>query len=177
MAEIATDIGHATGTGARGCGCEEHALVEPIALHLRNLLQGEHRVAVIDFAGRDNATDLKLTIKAANAHPFDFGISLHCDWDDSEFSRGAHVCYRSSKGKRLAQCISKPLGKLMPGRADKIVLRKNLAVLNQTNAVWVVVECGFITSPMDVVKLRDNPKAIARAIAEGVEEYIKKYLK
>ncbi len=173
MARIAIDIGHATGTGATGCGHEEHSLMVPLALHLETLLRDAgHEVIVLDFPTEDNGADLQKTVDAANEAGVDFGISLHADWADNEFARGAHACYRSQGGKRLGQAIMKLLGKWLPGRSDKLVLRRNLKILNQTKAVWVLVECGFITSPQDVTRLHNNPQAIAWHIAQGIINYL-----
>lgn len=173
MAKVVIDIGHAARTGATGCGYEEHSLMVPLAMHLEVLLRDAgHEVVVLDFPKESNGEDLQKTVDAANAEAPDFGISLHCDWADNEFARGAHACYRSQGGKRLAQAVMKHLGKWMLGRADKINLRRNLKVLNQTKAVWVLVECGFITNPQDAVKMHNNPQVIALHIARGVIDYI-----
>ncbi len=171
--KIPIDIGHASGTGAVGCGHEEHSLCVPLALHLSTLLKDAgHEPVIIDFPHEDNGEDLAKTRDAANAEEYEFGVSLHCDASDNEFARGAHACYRTQKGKRLALCIMKHLGKWMPGRAEKAKLRRDLFILRETKPVWVLVECGFITSPQDVVRLHNNPQAIAKHIANGILDYI-----
>lgn len=170
--KIVLDIGHAHGTGARGNGLEEHSIVSFLAEILAPILRKQgHEVTVIDFPDMNNAGDLSSTIKAANSGNFDIGISLHCDCSDNPAARGAHVCYLSSKGHQLAKAIAKPLSTLLPGRAESVVKRDNLAVLKQTRPVWALCECGFISHPGDAHIMRDTPEKIAKAIAEGVQNY------
>ena len=75
---IALDIGHAKGTGARGNGLEEHATAMTIADHLAPMLRAQgHNVEIIDFPRLDNDDDLAATVRAINAGGFDISISLH----------------------------------------------------------------------------------------------------
>lgn len=170
--KIALDVGHANGTGARGNGLEEHAVATQIVKHLKESLEDAgHAVTVIDFPEMSNASDLNATVKAANAGGYDFGISIHCDASDNEAARGGHVCYVSNSGLKLARAIAGPLADLLPGRSETTVKRTGLAVLNGTHPTWVLVECGFITNAGDSEIQRDEPEAIAKAIAEGVSVY------
>lgn len=170
---IIVDIGHANGTGARGNGCEEHALCTVIAGHLRTALETDgHTVTVIDFPARSNTEDLRLTAKTANAiSGADLGISLHCDASDNETAHGAHVCYCSEAGKSIARCVAARLCYLMPGRAESVVKRSDLYILKATKAPWVLAECGFATNAGDCYMLQHQPQDIARAMARGIEEY------
>lgn len=124
---IALDIGHAKGTGARGNGLEEHDVACVIARHLfAQLKDMGHTVHVLDFPDKGNTEDLNATIKVANADGYDFGISLHCDCaHDRQNACGAHVCFYpgSVQGSRLAACIAEPLADLLPGRANTIQAR------------------------------------------------------
>ena len=170
--KIALDIGHAKGTGARAHGQEEHDLAEKITrLLCRELTKQGHSVTVFDYPEKSNSEDLNATIKAVNALSFDLGISIHCDASDNPEAKGAHVCYLSEKGKKLAEFIAEPLCFLMPGRASKTVKRTNLAMLNKTKPVWVLVECGFITHAEDCLAMTNNPDLIATTIASGVHAY------
>lgn len=170
--KIALDVGHANGTGASGNGLQEHDVCQKVAAHLRTLLEGEHHVAVIDFAEKTNREDLNATVKALNEYPYDFGIFLHCDCSDKEEAHGAHGCYVSGKGRKLAEAIAASLCKLLPGRAQHVVCRTDLAVLRHTKPVMVLVECGFISNVYDSTMQRFRPHVIAEAIAEGVRAYI-----
>ena len=79
----------------------------------------------------------------------DIGISLHCDsashWVGGEEEldpkpHGGHVCYYpgSSKGRKLAEEVGVRLSGLLPGRAEAVVGRKDLAVLRRTRPVRIL---------------------------------------
>ncbi len=172
--KIAIDIGHARGTGASGHGLQEHEVCAVIGGHLQRELETDgHEVVVLDFPDMSNRDDLNATIRAANEGKFDFGLSLHCDCSGSGKAHGAHACYYSSGGRKLASAIAKPLTALLPGRAHAVQCRTDLAMLRRTRPRWSLLELGFIDNVSDARMQRYAPEKIARAVAEGVREYIK----
>lgn len=171
--KIAVDVGHANNTGAKGWGLEEHALAQGIATKLLDILKEKYPTSeIIDFPTHSNREDLNLTIQTANEGSFDLGVSIHCDCSNNTDARGAHVCYYSSEGRSLAKCIAPLVSNLRPGRAETYVRRTDLAVLKQTRPLWVLVECGFISNEGDAQFMRNNPGAVALAIANGIFNYI-----
>ena len=173
---IAIDIGHARNTGARGNGLEEHAVTSTIApLLASRLRKSGHMVDIIDYPDKSNTDDLNATVRAVNAGGYGLCISLHCDASDNPKAHGAHVCYVSSEGREVAQCVAWHLCALLPGRAEMTVRRTNLAILNQTRCISILGECGFITSAGDAKIMRDDPDSIAKAIADGVNDYAKRH--
>lgn len=173
--KIAIDIGHADGTGARGNGREEHALAAKIASHLfSQLIDAGHDPSIIDFPTDSNRDDLNQTISIANTNNYDFGVSIHLDAADVVSAHGAHVCFYpgSVESAKLATCVASPLCQLLPGRANSIVARSNLAVLKKTRAPWILCECGFITNPTDCDMAVNHPGSIANAIAQGIRDFI-----
>lgn len=170
--KIALDIGHADGTGAKWNGFEEHAVAKRIALSLAVMLdEAGHEIDVIDYPEKTNRDDLNETIRVANRGGYDFGVSIHCDYSDTQNAHGAHVCYMSTSGLQLAQAIADHLCDRMPGRADKVVKRNDLAVLKQTKAVWALVECGFISNSHDAAIMAGAPNYIAQEIYHGIMSY------
>lgn len=191
---IIIDIGHARNTGAVGCGLQEHTRCEQIAGHLRRKLEAAgYVVTVLDFPDKSNGADLVATAQAANSLTGGgdmptFGISLHMDaatqavdvvdedgdtvrrWVPNTEPHGAHVCYVSSTGKRMAESIARYLCTLLPGRAEQVQKRSGLYILTETRAPWVLCECGFITNPGDV---QATPEQIAECIAAGVRHFWK----
>lgn len=126
--------------------------------------------------------------QARHEAPCDFGISLHMNaatqavnmvdedgehvsrWVANPHPRGAHVCYVSATGKRMAESIARYLCTLLPGRAEQVQQRSDLYILTNTRAPWVLCECGFITNPGDI---QATPEQIAECIAAGVRLYFK----
>lgn len=171
--KVAIDIGHARCTGARGNGLQEHAVCEGIAQLLRGELEGEGvRAEVIDFPGLTNSGDLAETVRAVNAGEYELCVSLHCDSATNGSARGAHAIYVSGAGKRAAEAIARHLCPIMPGRAERVVKRTNLYILNKTRCAAVLVECGFLTNAHDADKLRWKKGDIAKAIARGILDYL-----
>lgn len=173
MKKIAIDVGHARLTGARGNGYEEHELCSKMAPLLRAHLGAcGFRADVVDFPALSNKADLAATVRAINAGVYDCSVSLHCDASDNASARGAHVCYVSSKGAKLAGAIAERLCPLMPGRANKTVKRGDLYVLNNTRPVAVLVECGFITNEGDCRCLVESADELMLAVARGIMAYL-----
>lgn len=182
MPHIILDIGHAANTGARGNGAEEHAVAAAFAEALQRMpqLRGV-QITVLDFPTLTNRGDLAATIAAANKTPgVLFGVSLHLDSAENPAAHGAHICYKTARGRALAGAIAPHLTAIMPGRAAAIVNRQDLGVLNQTRAPWVLIELGFITHAADLAKIRDNPATAAderlpllHAVANGINAAIR----
>ena len=172
---VAIDVGHADGSGARGNGLEEHAMCAMIAAEVKRHLESftlQRFVAdVLDFPSLGNSADLVATAKAVNAEAYDVCVSMHMDASENEAARGAHVCYVSAKGKKLAKEIALRLCGQLPGRAQQVVQRTDLYILRKTEAVAVLVECGFITNEGDADWVRHHVTEVARAIALGIAAY------
>ena len=175
MKRIAIDVGHADGSGARGNGLEEHAVCSKIAVALKECLESFRlqifSADVVDFPEKGNSGDLVATVKAVNAGGYDACVSLHMDASENEYAHGAHVCYVSGKGKRMAREIAARLCVQMPGRAQHVVQRTDLYVLRKTEPVAVLVECGFITNCGDAAWVKAHVVEVARSIALGVAAY------
>lgn len=173
MIKIAIDVGHARLTGARGNGYEEHDLCSQIAPLLKSQLERYgFQADIIDFPALPNKADLVETVKAINSGNYAFSVSLHCDAADNADAHGAHVCYVSPAGNRLAEAIARHLCPLMPGRANRTVKRTGLYVLNNTICTAVLIECGFITHAGDCRILAEAPDTLAAAIAAGIKDYL-----
>lgn len=169
---ILIDIGHARMTGASAQGRHEHEEMEAFAPVLAEELQLlGFRTTVLDYPELSNEEDLVATVRQANALRPDFILSLHLDCSENENARGAHVCYVSSKGERMARCIAKHLCEMFPGRAEQVVKRSGLYVLRKTHAPAVLIECCFISHEEDMAVFHRHPRMVAKAIAQGVSNY------
>ena len=178
---IAIDIGHARGTGAVGLSGEnEHEIAARVAPLLQHYLLTPtpagvgvaRQVDIIDYPDASNGVDLARTIAAVNEGGYDLLLSLHCDSSENPAACGAHACYYSIEGGRLASCVGYSLAGLMPGRAEKTVHRPGLAILRDTKPVAVLVEMGFVSNLTDSHIQQSYPAMIAERIAMGVKNYL-----
>lgn len=190
---IAIDIGHASGTGTRVNGADEHDESVHNAAILKTILESytadRFEVDIIDFPAENNTGDLNKTIHAINAGHYDLAISLHCDSSTNPSARGAHVCHHrtyhadgsytdSPGGKALAKEIAARLCPIMPGRANKIQARpdrdlnlSSLAILRQTTPTAVLVETGFLSNPEDLERIRALRYELMRAVALDIAAF------
>lgn len=169
---ILIDIGHARMTGASAHGWHEHEEMAAFAPVLAEELQAlGFRTTIIDYPHLSNEADLVATVKEANRLSPDFILSLHMDWSESESARGAHVCYTSAKGERMARCIASYLCEMFPGRAEQVVKRSGLYVLRKTYAPAVLLECCFVSHEEDMTIFHRHKEDVAKAIAQGVTNY------
>ena len=197
MKRIAIDVGHARGTGARGY-VDEHdtcsALAEEVKRVLESFKVDTFQADIIDFPDKTNGGDLSATVKAVNSGKYDLCVSLHMDaasriagyveitcdngnvksvpiYEPDPVPHGAHVCYYSTNGKRLASEIALRLCPYLPGRAEQTVKRTDLYILKKTNPVAALVECGFCSNEYDAAVVKKQAYVIARAIALGIAAY------
>ena len=169
---VIIDIGHANGTGARNKekGLEEHAINVVIGAKFKKLLEDYGcKVTVLDFPELENDPELAKTVKAANAiSGAKVLVSLHSDCSDAKSAKGGHVCYRSDEAKQWATKVSKPLAELLPGRAEHIMYRPNLAILKVKSCPAILCEGGFISNDHDSEIQSKHPELIAEAYFKGL---------
>lgn len=174
MKRIALDVGHARGTGARGF-VDEHDMCVKLAEEVKQILEtfkvDTFQADIVDFPDKTNSEDLVSTVKEVNAGKYDMCVSLHMDASDNAAAHGAHVCFYSTNGKRLANEIALRLCPYLPGRAEQTVKRTDLYVLKNTKPVAVLVECGFCTNEYDAAVVKKQTFVVARAIALGIAAY------
>lgn len=169
--KIALDIGHARLTGASGNGIQEHELAADLARLLAQYLNPPHTAEIIDFPALSNSADLAATVRAVDAGRFDLCLSLHFDSSPNPAAHGAHVIYTSAKGKKVAEAIASQICPLLPGRAEQIVHRDGLYVLDETDCPAVLIEGGFLTNLHDAAFLKTELFRLARAIAQALKNF------
>lgn len=101
----------------------------------------------------------------------------------SALAQGVEVFYysclekkiRAAHSKRLAQVILKNVIGQTQAKS-RGVKEGNYAVIRETNMAAVLVEGGFLTNEIEMLKLKDPVylKQIAWGIVKGIDEYITK---
>lgn len=180
---IYIDQGHnPTGpnTGAEGNGLREQDVNFEVGIYLRELLERDPRFAVRlsrpapeTILGTSNSTSLQARVAAANAWPANYFISIHCNANVNTAINGTEV-YVYQEGTQsywLAQHILNGVVAETGTRDNGVRINPSLYVLRRTNMPAVLVELGYLTNAGDAQKLRDDPRAFARGIYNGLLSY------
>lgn len=144
-----------------------------ISKELKNLFElSGHTV----FMSREDDSFLTPGARAreANNKNSDLMISIHHNSFTKESANGVEVLHYpgNSDGEKLASCVLKEIVNEFALFDRGTKGRDNLSVLNKTKMTAILVECLFISSPKDVLKIDENyPLKMASCIYNGVAEY------
>ena len=158
--------------GACGYGLRECDVAKNVA----DLVAGYLTAAGVEVVDNLQSDSLREVVSASNRVGADVFISIHCNACNG-VAQGTEVWhyYGSSEGKKLAQCIQNQivdaLGTVDRGTKGAKPGVNGLYVLNNTDAVAVLVELAFIDHEGDAELLRSQQDEFARAIARGVTDY------
>ena len=158
--------------GACGCGLRECDVAKNVA----DLVAGYLAAAGVEVVGSLQSDSLHEVVSASNRADADVFISIHCNACNGN-ANGTEVWhyYESGEGEKLADCIQNQVVDAL-GTVDRGVKGakpgvNGLYVLNNTDAVAVLVELAFIDNESDAALLREQQDEFARAIARGVTDY------
>lgn len=171
MARILINAGHGgRDTGAVNGTLYERDVNKKIAMKVSELLMSEGH-AVTYFQQLNSVNDVW---RFENMCNYDLTVSIHCN-SFSSTSCGHEVLYYPSPnaGQKLAQAIQTALVKTVGLRDRGVKPRKDLCVLRDTKSIAVIVETAFISNPNEAKLLREKPDLFAKAIVEGVKNYLK----
>jgi len=174
-AVVVVDAGHGglDSGGVGPGGVTEKSLNLAIAERLRAELEQRGAVVYMTREG-DTFPDLRQRARFANAKHADYLISVHCDAspDPAYGTADSGVYYHGKEllEQRLAESVGQGLHQATDKSSgvvsDLTRFRTGFAVLREARMPSVLVECGKMTPPSDLARLRD-PKEQQR-IAEGI---------
>ncbi len=155
-------------TGLRECD---------VAKSIADLVEKYLVAAGVEVIGNLQSDDLYEIVSTSNNLDANVFISIHCNAFNT-CANGTEVWHyhTSRNGKRLAECIQRQivdsLGTTDRGAKGAVPhTDTSLYVLNNTDAVSVLVETAFVDNPYDEELLRTRQDDFARAIARGVTDY------
>ena len=101
-------------------------------------------------------------------------VSIHVNSAVATEPYGIETHYYHEPSKELAETIQKHLIKEIDTK-DRGVLKSKFYVINHTDVPAVLVETGFLSNPSERAELitEKRKQATAKAIAEGIIEYLK----
>ena len=182
--KIVIDPGHnpqGFNAGAEGFGYREQDLVFEVAQDLAQLLRDNGNFEVkmtrntpTEVLGTSNSTSLQERVRIANEWPADYFISIHANASTNPAANGTEVYTYSDSGAAwdLAQSIQNAIVSEMGMKDLGVKTNPSLYVLRRTQMPAVLVELGFITNVEDVQKMVDDPEGFARAIYDGILNYL-----
>jgi len=178
--KIVVDAGHGGDEiGAIGClRNKEKDINLSIAKNLASELKSRG-AKVIMTRNRDESVELYDRVKITNDNDAMIFLSIHGnalpDSMNPLENTGTSIYYYYPQAKPLADAIMKDMNEQLPLNDDK-VRKGSLAVVRNTNALSVLIEVAYLINPEDNAKLidKDFQKNAAKAIADGVEEFMKK---
>lgn len=171
MVKIGLNIGH----GGKDVGATNGTLYErDVNKKIVSFLAKELTMMCYHVETFQQTSSVNEVVKWANNAGLDYLISIHCN-SFSSTSQGHEVLYypTSTQGKKLAQAIQISLVKTIGLRDRGVKSRNNLAVLNYTKMPTALVETAFISNPNEAKLLKEKPDLFAKAIAIGIQNYLK----
>lgn len=172
MAHIFIIAGHGDGdSGACGNGCTEAERVRALAAKIK--AYGGGNVAVGDTSRDWYKDNLISSLNISKDYQI---VELHMD-GASASARGGHVIINSGfEPDKYDTALAAFISSLLPGRAQTIVKRSDLANPKRAAAKgypYRLLECGFITNAQDVKIFNSRIDDIARGIlsAFGIKSH------
>lgn len=185
---VVVDAGHGgIDTGGVGPGgVTEKALALAIAERLRAELQQRGATVYMTREG-DTFPNLRQRAQFANAKHANYLISVHCDVGSHQSygtaDSGVYYHGKDVLGRRLAESVGQGLRQATDKSSgvvsDSTRFLKGFAVLREAHMPSVLVECGNMTNPSSLVRLRDTTEQqhIAEGIAIGLSAFQKSHRK
>lgn len=180
---IFIDQGHnpyGPNTGAEGYGLKEQDITYGVGVLLAELLRADSRFEVMlsrnsptEQLGTSNAASLAARVRAANAWPADYFISIHANANENPDINGTEVyVYRMyTQSYYLAQHILDAIVNIVGTKDNGVRVNSSLYVLRRTNMPAVLVELAYLTNEADAKKLETMQPEFARGIYEGLLSY------
>lgn len=184
--KIAIDAGHGgKDPGAVANGLQEKNITLYIALEVAKILRAAGQYVILT---RD--TDRFIDLNSQRTPIADVSVSIHVNKSPSNISgkgKGLETWVslfnQPTKSKELGQNIQDSILKHISfhnrGLKTQVNSQGNadlLYMLRKPKGIAVLVECGFIDSPIDseILKSENNLKKIAQGIASGIIQYLVK---
>lgn len=182
---VVIDAGHGGpdhGAKARQPYCEEKRITLQTARLVKKYLSqlGYH---VIMTRSTDDFISLDKRVEVANKAGSELFVSIHFNSCRNPTAKGIEVYFcdavgfpaKTTSSRRLATLVLTQLIRRTHA-VSRGVKKQNFYVIRETKMPAILVEAGFISNPQERAQLKDpeHVDQIARAVADGVDQYFKK---
>ena len=128
-----------------------------------------------DTIAAKKISDIKERLRIVNTTPNALLVSIHQNYfHDSRYS-GMQVFYHSNDtSKKLASMIQEASKQLSPDNTRNIKRSTGVYLMEHINCTGVLVECGFLSNPVEEQLLRTDTyqQKVAAVIAVSVNQYL-----
>lgn len=127
--------------------------------------------------GHKKKEDLSNRCKFKKESNCDIFISIHQNMFPESYCKGSQIWYsRNDESKNIAIILQNKLKEKVDNSNSRIAkpAKDDYKVLRCDNIPSILVECGFLSNPIDEKNLKsdDYQQKIALALSEGVKDYI-----
>lgn len=171
---IVIDPGH----GGSDCGAMRNGIYEKditldVSKRVVSLLEKKGYVVKMTRTN-DKYVSLQDRVTISENFKPDIFVSIHVNSSNSESPTGLETHYYKDNSLKLAKNIHASMLNNINSK-DRGLFKSRFYVINHTTAPAVLVEIGFISSPVERAQLvsESRKQATAKAIAEGIYEYFK----
>lgn len=167
---VVIDAGHGgNDKGASRDGVLESALTLKVAERLEEALKKKGLKTVMTRRS-DVYVPLAERPEIANRHEFSIFVSIHFNAHPSSIHRGVETYYGGPASLRLAREIQKRMVERLKTDNRGVKQRLDFKVLRETKSPAVLLECGFISHPVErrLSQTDTYQRVLVQAICEGI---------
>lgn len=159
--------GHDSGATSRYSGSEKDLALD-VVMRLQPKLQAAGLETTLT-RGSDTFIPLDERAHISNRQNNVIFVSVHFNSSPNSAARGSEVYYKSRVSERIARNILNQITAI-PGANSRGVKTANFRVIKKAEYPAVLVECGFVTNPIEGRRCATGAyrDSLAEAIARGI---------
>ena len=173
---VVIDPGHGGGDhGAIRGDISEKDITLDVSKRVRELLE-KKGYEVFMTREIDETVSLQERVEISENLVPDMFVSIHVNSSNSDAPNGLETHYYKDKSLILAKTVHASMLNHVQAN-DRGLFKSKFYVINHTTAPAILLEIGFMSNPIERVQLITDfrKQATAKAIAEGIDDYFKKY--
>lgn len=173
---VVIDPGHGGGDhGAIRGDISEKDITLDVSKRVRELLE-KKGYEVFMTREIDETVSLQERVEISENLVPDMFVSIHVNSSNSDAPNGLETHYYKDNSLIFAKTVHASMLNHVQAN-DRGLFKSKFYVINHTTAPAILLEIGFMSNPIERVQLITDfrKQATAKAIAEGIDDYFKKY--